>query len=225
MKKYGFSGMSALALAVVLSGVMMMGCMCPGQRGGAMKSCPMMKGQCAVPRGAFVESLANWKKYYSGPVWEKVFKALETVPADAPDGKTEIQGQDITMGVSSYDTKPVATAMESHQKYIDIQMVLVGNETFLWAPLAALTVKTPYNPANDCVMYDPYPPLAEFNARPGFFAVFMPQDAHATGIYAPRNPRAATRPQGGHQGQRQRPSGLDEIVRSHRPINSWVSRL
>ena len=56
MKKMGFAGTKALLFAVMLSGMMLTGCACMGHAG-AMKSCPMMGGQCPIPRGAFVESL------------------------------------------------------------------------------------------------------------------------------------------------------------------------
>jgi YhcH/YjgK/YiaL family protein len=176
--KSGFCKKSSLVLSLVLCAAMVTGIAAQQQRERGLAR--------RMPCGAFVESLKNWNKYYSGPVWEKVFKALESVNAQTPDGTTEIQGQDIKMMVSSYKTKPAAEAVvESHKKYIDVQMVIAGTETFRWFPLAGLTVKTPYNAAKDVAFYQvPGEMLGHFNARPGFFAVFTPEDAHSTAIFA-----------------------------------------
>lgn len=140
-----------------------------------------------VPRGAFVESLKNWNKYYQGPVWEMAFAALEKVTADTPDGTTQLQGDDIRVMVSSYDTKdPKDGVIEAHQEFIDIQMVIKGNESFRWWPMAGLTPTKPYDAAKDIMFFDnKAETLAEYNAKPGVFAVFMPGDAHATQTFAP----------------------------------------
>lgn len=172
--------LSAVLLAILALGALIALC---GKHAQAQAPAPAAP---ALPHGAFVEKLSNWNKYYSGPVWEKAFKALESVSPDAPDGKTPIQGEDIFMTISTYNTKPAESVnVESHRKYIDIQMVLKGSETFRWYPLASLTVKTPYDPAKDIMFYNVPEPLAEFNARPGFFAVFTPQDAHQPGLLGP----------------------------------------
>jgi len=137
-----------------------------------------------MARGAFVEKLENWKKYYAGGGWEQAFAALEKVTPETPDGVTKIQGDDLRIIVMSYSTKPAAeAAIESHENFLDIQMLLTGRETFRWWPANSLKVSQPYDAAKDINFYHQCEPLAEFAAKPGYFAVFLPGDAHSTGIY------------------------------------------
>ena len=62
-------------------------------------------------------------------------------------------------------------------------MLLTGRETFRWWPAKSLKVSQPYDAAKDITFYLQYEPLAEFAAKPGYFAVFLPGDAHSTGIH------------------------------------------
>jgi biofilm protein TabA len=137
-----------------------------------------------MTRGAFVERLENWKKYFTGANWEKAFAALEKLSPVTPDGVTKIMGDELRIIVMSYSTKPEAEAViESHENFLDIQMLLTGRETFRWWPVKGLKVSQPYDAAKDIAFYQPAGPLAEFAATPGYFAVFLPGDAHSTGIH------------------------------------------
>lgn len=145
-----------------------------------------------MARGAFVEKLANWKKYFAGASWEKAFAALEKVRPDTPDGVTKIQGDDLRIIVMSYSTKPAAEAViESHENFLDIQMLITGREIFRWWPVSRLKVSQAYDAAKDITFYQSSEPLAEFAAKPGYFGIFLPGDAHATGIH----PAGANSPQ------------------------------
>jgi biofilm protein TabA len=146
-----------------------------------------------MSRGAFVEKLDHWKKYYRGAAWEKAFAALEQVTPETPDGVIQVQGNDIRVIVMSYQTKSVGDAVvESHEDFIDIQMMISGHEIFRWWPAAGLQVSQPYDAAKDITFYQHgMEPLAEFAVRPGDFAVFMPGDAHSTQIH----PAGAASPQ------------------------------
>ena len=148
-----------------------------------------------MARGAFIEKLENWKKYFTGASWEKAFAALEKVTPETPDGVTKISGDDLRIIVMSYSTKPAAEAViESHENFLDIQMLLTGRETFRWWPVSSLKVSSPYDAAKDITFYSQREPLAEFGARPGYFGIFLPGDAHSTGIHPTgANPAQACR--------------------------------
>ena len=139
-----------------------------------------------MARGSFVEKLGNWRKYYRGAAWAKAFSALEKVAPETPDGVIQVQGDDIRVIVMSYSTRSADEAViESHEGFIDIQMLIKGNETFCWWPAAGLKVSRPYDAAKDVTFYEKgAEPLAEFAAKPGYFAVFTPGDAHSTQIHA-----------------------------------------
>ena len=68
------------------------------------------------------------------------------------------------------------------QKYIDIQMPLLGVEKIGWKPGCELQEEsTPYNEQKDIAFYIDRP-TAYTKIYPGQFAVYFPEDGHAPGI-------------------------------------------
>ncbi|MDO4950028.1 MAG: YhcH/YjgK/YiaL family protein [Bacteroidales bacterium] len=70
--------------------------------------------------------------------------------------------------------------IESHNEFIDIQLPLDGAEEMGFTPRVNLAEQT-YNAEKDVTFY---PGLAEkyFTIKPGEFAIFFPDDAHAPGV-------------------------------------------
>ena len=96
-------------------------------------------------------------------------------------GKEELVEGDLA--VNFVQTQPKAkdeAKLETHNAFIDIQLPLSGVETMGYTPRAALA-ETDYNAADDISFY---PGLADnyLDIRPGMFAIFFPEDAHAPGI-------------------------------------------
>lgn len=112
--------------------------------------------------------------------WAKVFDFIRDFPADAPNGRTDIDGSDVYASVSSYE--PVSEAdgvFEAHRKYVDIQIILSGCENIYAANIDGLSEKTEYNQEKDFLLYEtPDAPAAGLPMKPGLFAVFFPHDAH-----------------------------------------------
>ncbi|WP_373236384.1 YhcH/YjgK/YiaL family protein [Cohaesibacter celericrescens] len=119
---------------------------------------------------------------------KKILKGLqflkETDLAAAPEGRIDIDGENMFALVQDYATKPKSDARpETHVRYIDIQFVFSGEEAIGFAPLATVP------PAiEDC--------LAERDVRfyddgisgetslimsAGSYAVFYPWDVHRPG--------------------------------------------
>ena len=73
-------------------------------------------------------------------------------------------------------------AIETHKKYIDIQMPLLGVEKIGWKPGCELQEEsTPYNEQKDIAFYIDRP-TAYTKIYPGQFAIYFPEDGHAPGI-------------------------------------------
>lgn len=127
-----------------------------------------------------VQRLENWKRVFSGEAWRRAFEALEGFSADSPEGEIEIQGREIFARVMSYPTRsPKEAVLESHRRYIDIQMSLAGSERIDWFPPEGLEVKTPYDEAKDVVFYQPPGPApAGVDVFPRTFVVLFPEDPH-----------------------------------------------
>jgi YhcH/YjgK/YiaL family protein len=111
-------------------------------------------------------------------------KFLQTNPAALPDGRHDILGDDCFALVQGYTTKPIVeAAFEAHRVYADIQVVLSGEETLLWAPLENVgAVMQPYVAEKDIAFYAAPKRSTALHLRTGEFAVFFPTDAHAPGL-------------------------------------------
>ena len=118
------------------------------------------------------------------PRFAAPFEFLEKLPADQPDGRYDIDGDNCFALVQTYTTRPLAQAMfEAHRRYIDIQFIQAGCETILWSPLAALTqVTQPYAAEKDIAFFANPPHWTPINLHAGQFAIFFPEDGHAPGI-------------------------------------------
>jgi biofilm protein TabA len=96
-----------------------------------------------------------------------------------PDGRYDIEGNDVYCIVQHYTTKPVdPNKLESHARYVDIQVVLVGEELLGYAPTAGLEVVTPYDEAKDIMFYRVPATMTQVKLEPGLFCLLYPQDAH-----------------------------------------------
>ncbi|HUW06674.1 MAG TPA: YhcH/YjgK/YiaL family protein [Williamwhitmania sp.] len=69
--------------------------------------------------------------------------------------------------------------LEVHRRYIDLQLLMEGNEEIGWCPLSLCHQETtPYDEEKDIAFYRDSP--RDFlKLTPGYFAVFFPDDAHA----------------------------------------------
>jgi YhcH/YjgK/YiaL family protein len=96
------------------------------------------------------------------------------------DGRYAIDGERLYVMLQSGETKnPSVARLESHRRYIDIQVVLAGGETMEWAPADGLAEQVAYEPAKDIRFHlEPARPPARICLIPGEFALFYPEDAH-----------------------------------------------
>ncbi len=133
------------------------------------------------------DTIANWKTYAKTDPWRVAFEFLTTAAPDIADGERQLLGEKVFARIMTYETKPhVAANPESHRRYIDIQVLLSGEELVLWHPLGELPVRVSYNPEKDVEFHSPLTDSegrqTELLLRPGLFAVFFPHDIHAPQI-------------------------------------------
>ena len=78
-----------------------------------------------------------------------------------------------------YLTKPrIEGRWESHGAYIDVQVVVAGEEFMEVADAAQLAVTEDFRPAKDVIFYRPFDRGSVLRLRAGEAAVFFPSDAH-----------------------------------------------
>jgi YhcH/YjgK/YiaL family protein len=96
-------------------------------------------------------------------------------------GRHPIADDDIFALVSEYETKaPDDSKWEAHQKYIDIQLLISGEEKVGVASPKGMVVNQPYSAEKDIEFYDGKGDYVIL--RPGNFAVLFPSDAHLPGV-------------------------------------------
>ena len=137
-----------------------------------------------------IDRLENWKHYHFGSAWTKAFEFLHTLSANAEERKYTIEGDDIFAIVMSYDTlAPETSLFESHQKYVDIQTVLIGTEGFECSFTDTLSVHTAYDDATDVQWYTrTIPGQTRVDVCPQTFVMLYPHDAHMAALMTDKVP-------------------------------------
>lgn len=112
---------------------------------------------------------------------ESIARGLEIIRdpllAEKPDGRYEVAGDDLFMIVQRYPTKDKNEVLfEAHRAYIDIQVILDGQETIGYAPIDGLEEVKPYAP--DMIQFKDPSDFTELRLARGNFAIFFPGDAH-----------------------------------------------
>jgi biofilm protein TabA len=67
---------------------------------------------------------------------------------------------------------------ESHRKYIDVQVIVAGEELMEVRDISQLVVSDPYNPERDFIKYADAADASLLKMRTGDVAVFFPEDGH-----------------------------------------------
>ncbi len=132
-----------------------------------------------------ISSLDSHARYAAQfPETKGAFQYITSTKLDTlTPGKHIIDGEKLFVIVESYSGKPKSNAvLESHKRYLDIQIVLSGEESFGWKPAASCqNVKIAFNPEKDIMFYGDSPSFY-FPLTAGQMALFFPEDAHAPGI-------------------------------------------
>jgi YhcH/YjgK/YiaL family protein len=125
-----------------------------------------------------VALISQIDEYFHG--LEGIGEFLLSLDADTPEGRHELDGDNIFALVSRYETSPrTERKPEAHRKYVDIQFLISGQEVVEWFPLEGQKVSEPYDEDKDVAFYDrPETEGSKAVLGDGVFAVFFPQDAH-----------------------------------------------
>ncbi|MSU22351.1 MAG: DUF386 domain-containing protein [Opitutus sp.] len=79
----------------------------------------------------------------------------------------------------TYETKLRADAFfESHRKYVDVQIVLDGEELMEVGDIARMKARQPYNADRDLIVYEDSTEASLLRVHAGQAAVFFPCDVH-----------------------------------------------
>ena len=130
-----------------------------------------------------LDSLDNLEIYASlNPLFGKAIEYLKNTDLNALEvGKVKLQGDDLVVNISEVEPKEKEDAkLETHIKYIDIQIPLSGDEIMGYTAKNDLP-DAEYDAEKDVTFYEG---LADsyVNVKKGMFTIFFPQDGHAPAI-------------------------------------------
>ena len=122
-------------------------------------------------------------RFYRGahPLLDAALALLEPrMREPVAEGRMDIAGADLYLIASrAQGKKPGDARLEAHQKYVDLHLLLEGDEAIGWRPTGECTEPaSPYDREKDVMLFDDRP-LVWLPLLPGSFAVFFPGDAHA----------------------------------------------
>ncbi|HNZ64881.1 MAG TPA: YhcH/YjgK/YiaL family protein [Smithella sp.] len=96
-----------------------------------------------------------------------------------PVGKYEIDGEHVYAMVSKdCGRKKEDALLETHEKYIDIQLVLEGTDAMGWKPKSLCKKPTGAYDAGEDIQYFADEPDSWVATKRGSFVIFFPEDAH-----------------------------------------------
>lgn len=78
-----------------------------------------------------------------------------------------------------YETKLRADGFfESHQKYIDVQVIVEGEELMEVIDISRISARQPYNPERDLITYEDTSEASQLRVYAGHATIFYPADVH-----------------------------------------------
>lgn len=115
------------------------------------------------------------------PLFKKVFDYVKAHDLlNTPCGRIELQGDDLFINnVNPECVEAEKQVLELHHKYIDIHILLEGEETIGWKAIEDCSNLTKlYDEEADCALYAE-PASAYVKLLPGQFVIVWPEDPHA----------------------------------------------
>lgn len=115
------------------------------------------------------------------PLFQRVFDYMRDTDllALAP-GRYPIVGEQLSVIVENVPGRTrEAAKLECHRKYIDIQLVLEGNEEMGWKALADCAQPVADYSAEKDIRFFHDAPASWVAVPPDHFCIFFPEDAHA----------------------------------------------
>ena len=129
------------------------------------------------------DTITNFEKYKSIiPNQQQIIRFVNDVidkKINLETKKIEIDGDSVFALVNRYQTKERGF-YEAHKKYIDIQWMIKGKESILFANSKDLIVSQQYDEENDYMILEGTGNKLTLSENK--FAVFFPEDAHQPGL-------------------------------------------
>lgn len=130
-----------------------------------------------------IDKLENIGMYVSvNPLFAQAIEFLKSTDLNAHElGKVALKEGELFVNFAAARPKTKDDAkIETHNNFIDIQIPLTGTELMGYMPRTDLA-EAEYNAEKDVTFY-PGHATDYLTVKPGMFAIFFPEDAHAPGV-------------------------------------------
>ncbi len=127
-----------------------------------------------------IDSLTEASRYVSlHPLFEKALRYAADNYDTLEEGCYRLDGDRLKATVEVSEMRSHKDAvLEAHDRYIDIQLPLSGDESYGWRYRASCRDGRGYDKERDVEFFDDAP-QDYFTVEPGQFVIFFPSDAHA----------------------------------------------
>ena len=122
--------------------------------------------------------LNNFKeiqKYFDVP--DEAIEFLNSA-SQSTENKKYFFSDDCYINVMNADTKAEASLMEAHERFVDVQCLISGEEKIYFISKEGLAIQQPYSEAGDAALYDFAPESESVTYTSGEAVVLYPEDAH-----------------------------------------------
>ena len=120
------------------------------------------------------------------PQFARAFDEMKRILAEgAEDGKIVLDGDKLFINVQSYTSKPESDCgFEAHKRYIDIQLILEGEEIIGYESADKLTLTKEYDESADYMLYALNGEYDKVRLTRGDFVILFAEEPHAPAIAA-----------------------------------------
>ena len=129
-----------------------------------------------------LDSIDNAERYFAlHPLFKSIFDYLGTTNiAELAEGCHDIIGDKLYVNVANAELRKAEVApLEAHNRYIDVQVVIEGEEHFGWSERRNCTTpRSEFDTERDIIFFDNTPQTI-YKVCSGEFTILYPEDAHA----------------------------------------------
>ena len=122
-----------------------------------------------------ITNIEDAKKYFDIP--SEAIEFLKNASLETENKRYDF-GEFCYVNVQSCDTKDETPLMEAHEKYVDIQYLISGDEKIYYTPKADLGIIKPYSEGGDAALYEFDNKSEAVVYTSGEAVILYPEEAH-----------------------------------------------
>lgn len=122
-----------------------------------------------------ITAIEEAKKYFEIP--SEAIEFLKKANCDTENGRYYF-GEFCYVNIQTCDTKLETPLMEAHEKYVDIQYLIDGEEKIFYTEKEGLGIRKPYSEGGDAALYNFDEKSEAVTYKSGEAVILYPEEAH-----------------------------------------------